>query len=179
MDDLFTFAAYVIIILIIGAVSIIKKIIEAQKRRSELRSRQGKTLRVEEKVAEHFPARPLITETDIPPEEEEIHEAPINIEDLLKRVFTGEITEEKPETVRRIRDFPKVELPPPTREKFTPQIKASTPPSDELKEMEGWGDVAETNWHQFTTQLKSKGLSEIQQAIIISDLIRPRPRGRR
>ena len=88
MDDLVQLGAYVLVILIIGGASVIKKIIEAQKRRKELEKNKVNTLRLDEYSEDQpqpIPARTMVLEKEMPANKEEVGEIPIRLEDVHKK----------------------------------------------------------------------------------------------
>jgi hypothetical protein len=174
MDDLIQLAAYVLIIVVIGAASIIKKVIEAQKRRQEIEKHRVKTLQPERELfpkytQEQTPSYPPAPEK-IP--QEEIQEGePIEWEDVLKKVLG--IPEEKP--VLLIKHKPNILGTPRIRKEEVPLVTAKpiSLKQDTIQELKQEDTERLLNWEEFTNNLKNQGLSEIQQAIIISDLIQP------
>lgn len=175
MDDMIQLGAYVVIILGIGGSSVIKKIIEAQKRRKELEQSRGKTLRLDDEPRRPVAPRPVfddevsdrevITETD-----SESREAP-RIEDILKEVFNIPAPHHKKKPVRKHNSgmirTESVQAKP--RDRLDREMIKS-----ELEDV----SAVEPNWRLFSDGLKLRGLNEIQQAIVLSEIIR-QPKSRR
>ena len=181
MDDLIQLGAYVVIILVIGGASVIKKIIEAQRRRKEMEQAQGKTLRVEPTYSQETQERyPIETEE---PEGEIILESESEsqsggkprIEDILKEVFNIPTAPRKRTTI--VRNIPSnlEEKPQPAeRQPMTDEVFDE----DALTHSETVTPSAEPSWEVFATGLKGLELTEIQRAIVMSELIQ-KPSSRR
>jgi len=181
MDDLIQLGAYVIIILVIGGASVIKKIIEAQKRRKEMEKTQVKTLRLEPTYSLETQEQHM-TESE-EPENEIILESESEtgsgqkprIEDILKEVFNIPNATHKRATV--IRDMPRrpKHMPEPVKKVQMAEAMVEEPAPTPAETVT---PSAEPNWEVFSVGLKKRGLTEIQQAVVMSELIQ-RPKARR
>lgn len=188
MDDVIKLAAYVIIFIIIGGVSIIKKILEAQKRRHELdekraKSRQG-GLRVEDDIrSEPAPApgiRPAETETEPPTGEA------ISIEDVLRELTGAEVVTETPRIMakpRRVKAIRQQEQEAKAAEisKIEQRMQETAVPSRSSSGLHFAPPVEPEpakesgSWNEFTESIKDR--DEIQRAVIVAEVLK-RPRGR-
>jgi hypothetical protein len=181
MDDLIQLGAYVVIILIIGGASVIKKIIEARKRRQEIEKIQGKTLRLDV-------GQPQETEAQTPQASEESEDEIIlesepetqsgqkpRIEDILNEVFNIPTVTHKRTTVIREKPRTQKDMPEPAKNM---QMAAAAVDESISEQPETVTQSAEPNWEVFATGLKNRELTEIQRAIVMSELIQ-KPRARR
>jgi len=173
MDDLVQLGAYVLVILIIGGASVIKKIIEAQKRRKELEKNKVNTIRLDE-YSEYQPqpsaSRTVVLEKEMSPKSaEQVEAIPVGIEDVLRKMFN--ISQEKPQQD----DSEETESPPERQEVAVKKAQISLVVTEQTVSEEGDSKESikeSTSWDDFTEGLKAKELTEVQRAIIISDLIR-------
>ncbi|MEW6027699.1 MAG: hypothetical protein AB1599_10465 [Planctomycetota bacterium] len=172
MDDLIQLGAYVVIILIIGGASVIKKIIEAQKRRKEMQERQGKTLRLEPTGTQTTPVITVESEEEIPAPEAQNKP---KIEDILKDIFNIPTVPLKRETVIKDRQRKQRDMLKSVKKMQTAaaMVQEAAPAPTETVTAN-----TEANWEVFAVGLKRRGLTEIQQAVVMSELIQ-KPRARR
>ncbi|MBI5777910.1 MAG: hypothetical protein HZA49_00440 [Planctomycetes bacterium] len=181
MDDLIQLGAYVVIILVIGGASVIKKIIEAQKRRKEAEQSQVKTLRLEPTYSRE-PRQPSAPETEEPDSEivlesesaSESGQKP-RIEDILKEVFNIPTMTQKRDTVIKSITRKQKGIQQPVEK---PQLVSAAVEEPVPTPAETVTASAEPSWEVFATGLKNRGLTEIQQAVVMSELIQ-KPRARR
>lgn len=169
MDDLVQLGAYVLVILIIGGASVIKKIIEAQKRRKELEKNKVNTLRLDDQP-QSIAARTVVSEKEIPPtSEEQVEAIPVGIEDVLRKMFN--IPQDKPQQdyIEEIEIQPQPQEPSVKKEQISVTVADKTTPQ-EIDTKDSAPELA--SWDDFTDGLNAKGLTEVQRAIIVSDLIR-------
>ena len=183
MDDLIQLGAYVVIILIIGGASVIKKIIESQKRRKEMEKTQVKTLSIEPTYSrETIEHEQSVAETE-ESEDEIILESESEtqsgqkprIEDILKEVFNIPNVTHKRTTVIREKPRTQKDMPEPVKKM---QMAAAAVDESISGQPETVTQSAEPNWEVFATGLKNRELTEIQRAIVMSELIQ-KPRARR
>ncbi|MBI4713240.1 MAG: hypothetical protein HY762_08090 [Planctomycetes bacterium] len=188
MDDVIKLAAYVIIFIIIGGVSIIKKILEAQKQRHELEQKRAKLrqggLRVEDDIRSETAAvpgiKPAETETEPPTGEA------ISIEDVLRELTGAEVVTETPrimanprrgKAIRRqeqkVEETEALNLEQRIQETVVPPRSSSglhfAPPVEPEPAKESG------SWNEFTESIKDR--DEIQRAVIVAEVLK-RPRGR-
>jgi hypothetical protein len=179
-SNLVQLAAYVIIILVIGGASVVKKMIEARKRRQEMEKTQGKTLRLEptySREAEEQTISPVEeAEREVIIESEsESSEGKPKIEDILKELFNIPTVPQKRTTI--IKNIPRKpeEKPQPVER---PQMTVEVVDESISGQAETITSSNEPNWEVFATGLQSRGLTEIQRAIVMSELIQ-KPKSRR
>jgi hypothetical protein len=170
MENLIQLGAYVLVILIIGGASVIKKIIEAKNRRKELEKNKVNTLRVDEYSQDQpQPAHveTVVLEKEISSKKEE--EIPVRLEDVIRKMFNIPDVKPKYDNAEEI----EVQVQPQEAmidKNYVPQAVDDKIASQEIDNKE---HVQESeNWDNFTQSLNARGLNEIQRAIIISDLIR-------
>lgn len=179
-SDLIKLGAYVVIILAIGGASVIKKIIESQKRRKEMEKTQVKTLRLD--VGQPHQAE-VQTQTVAPePENEVTLESESDtgsgqrpkIEDILKEVFNiPTVAYKRSEVIKEIQRKPKASEPAQKVPQVSPMVEDGI-----LGQTEPITSSAEPNWEIFATGLKNRELTEIQRAIVMTELIQ-KPRSRK
>ncbi len=181
-SNLVQLAAYVIIILVIGGASVIKKMIEARNRRQEMEKLRGKTLRLdleqpsqpEVQTAARIEEaeREIVIESE--PEPESSAGKP-KIEDILKELFNIPTVPQKQPPV--IKNIPRT-LEETPRAFERPQMSAAAVDESVSGQAETITSSNEPNWEVFAAGLKSRELTEIQRAIVMSELIQ-KPRTRR
>jgi len=180
MDDLIQLGAYVIIILVIGGSSIIKKIIEARKRRLEIEEQRGKTMRLDvdrTRQAEEQPiSRPEEMEREIVIESESVEPAEKpKIEEILKEIFNIPSVPQKRADVIKSVSRQKEKKPQPF---IRPQMVNTDIGKILPLQAETITQSNEPSWEVFATGLKSRGLNEIQRAIVMSEIIQ-KPKSKR
>ncbi|MBI4834319.1 MAG: hypothetical protein HY811_05845 [Planctomycetes bacterium] len=174
-SDLIQLAAYVVIFIVIGLASVIKKAYEAKKRRQEEEKKSGPSmaqpeksqgLRMEEETETQVPGP---TESETPSETEP---PVINLEDVLKKAFGFPGTTESREKPPRIKP------------QKVWQVKEGINPTAAMEpEQPVLADGAEENknisvtticgWDDFTQHLNENGSSELAKAIILTEIIAP------
>jgi hypothetical protein len=161
MDNLIWLGAYVIIILIIGSASVIKKYLANRQLRIEREKQQGKALRIEpEPAAQPTQPKPVTVERIPEPEPTGM---PLSLDDVLKKILTR--TDERPVPMAQRETEEPTTLKPvsvPYRPERTELTKAEYEPKYMAEEVNGW--------NYFTDGLKEKGLTEIQRAVILADV---------
>ena len=164
MDGLIQLAAYVLIILIIGIATLVKKYVEAQKRRQEFEKKNVKTLRLDTELSNEQ-TRTIIVER-IPEREEEPETRPVSIEDVLRKILVApsEMPKAQPIEEAIIQQMPSDILAKPLASmRFADDNELSIKINETAEQPGGW--------HNFTAGLKEKELTEIQQAIIMAELV--------
>jgi len=186
MDDALQLAAYAVILIIIGVVTVMKKVLEAQKQRKLLEAQQPKKLVVTGQsrglTAEEETPPPQLTLPESPAEETETEPEPsrqggMDLEDVLRRVMGvpsgGEETETPWERkLRRARAQVKTTPPPPPKPaKVTPEtpltkVQIALP-------IEEVSALPSENWDNFIESLNQSERHELERAIILAEIVAP------
>jgi len=180
MDDLVQLGAYVLIILVIGGASVIKKIIEAQRRRKEMEQAQGKTLRVEPTYSREAEDQTISQVEEVEREviiesESESSEEKPKIDDILKELFNIPTVPQKRTTIIKNIPHNQEDI---SQSVKRPSLTAEMVDEDALTHSETATLSTEPNWEVFATGLKSRELTGIQRAIVMSELIQ-KPKSRK
>jgi len=177
-SNLVQLGAYVIIILVIGGASVVKKIIEAQKRRKEMEKTQVKTLSLEPTYSGEKQTVSRVEEVEreiITESESENSDGKPKMEDILKELFNiPTVNHKRSTTIRNIPRTQEVKPSPAERSQMTAELVEENTSAQTDAEIH----ITEPSWEVFATGLQSRGLTEIQRAIVMSELIQ-KPRTRR
>jgi len=188
MDDLIQLAAYVLIFLVFGGASIIKKVVEAQRRRKLSEAQRPK----EESITPPKQSRGLTLEEKQPEPVEE--EAPsietyeekqkpeVDLEEVLRKALGFPGTEPKQYQKKIIREEEETQL------TLKPTVvKKETMPDAHLTEEEihipvdlehalpaaGPEEPDINGWDNFSKELNSEYSSDLVKAVILSEIIAP------
>jgi hypothetical protein len=190
MDDLIQLAAYVLIFVVIGGASIIKKVIEAQRRRKALEAQRPK----DEPITPPKQSRGLTLEEEQPnpTEEEEIppietyqeeKEKPeVDLEEVLRKALGFPTTAAKQYQKKIIRAEEEMQLtlkPTVVKEKVKtdePLTGEEIPIPDNLEHAlpaAGPEEQDINGWDNFSKELNSGYTSDLAKAVILSEVIAP------
>lgn len=189
-------AAYVVIFVIMGIVTVVKKMAEAQKRRAAEEKKAGehtrptiaKGLRPDKPAPARIPEPlpPVMTEPYPQPaeeplveDEEEVGEEKegVEIEDILRKALGLPSSEQKPRSPIPLKPKPIV-----SEKTVIPQQEPTAEPSLEPAAVASAAEefvlepdrVADKQgWSDFLGNLEAKELNQLQQAIIFSEIITP------
>ncbi|HLD35261.1 MAG TPA: hypothetical protein VJC37_00935 [Planctomycetota bacterium] len=179
-SDLIKLGAYVVIILVIGGASVVKKIIEARKRQQEMEKHRGKTLRLDlertQQTETQTASRIEEPEREITIESES--ENPVEkpkIEDILKEIFNIPTAPQKRTPIIKSAQRKQEEKP---QAVVQPEMVDASIGEIRPLQVETITASNELSWEVFAAGLKNRGFTEIQRAIVMSEIIQ-KPKSKR
>lgn len=177
MDDVIAIAAYAIILAIVGIVTLVKKIQAEQKRRQILAEKRAKLesggTEADSGGLRPADSMPKTVKSHRPEAEEIFEEAPepadepkpaFDMEEVLRRTFGFSSKEIRP-AVRK----------PPKKKTLKPQPVEEKVPlvQPETFEVSLPDPSVHSNWSDFVDTLESRNLSDLQRAIIFTEVFGP------
>lgn len=177
-SDWLQFAAYAIILIVMGMATVIKKISEAQRRRKLLEEnerRQLMTAREKRGLTAEDSESPETTEPEVEPSSSEIPE--VDLEEVLRRALGFPASQTEKERYKR-----RLEKARPRQKRVIttpdlPTARVSKPPALVGEEPQVLPVVSEkevgTGWSDFTRQLLAEQPDELSRAIVLSEIIAP------